>query len=425
MGSPAGINGPTVFFSSFSETGRYTEKGTPAVCVQGRDPAFDKTEESREEVVMRGVEAAALSIEKGMCYTLFAYHVALSINLDEAERRISATKQRETIKHKRPAPPYFEYRPAPVRVTQDADSLPFGLYRSSTSVDLLLYDFGAVSVIYRIPLNGPLANLLALSEELYDNAVLLADSRRRVEDLCAVIQPALTRRAISEFVEDYVIFQIEAFATPCPVRTLCTTYAQEIAQILRVERQALAEQEVQDVLSYRMSFGADDVTIVDWNAAWLCDREGDDVRAVLEFANVELLEMRYLDQRLDDNLDRSYETLSRRLWGPLRILGSYHADLRRVAQLQVDSAILFEGVNNTLKLLGDQYLARVYRLVSQRFHLAEWEASILRKLQTLESIYEKMADQAASHRMEVLEWIIIILIAVSIALPFVPGMSGH
>ena len=39
--------------------------------------------------------------------------------------------------------------------------------------------------------------------------------------------------------------------------------------------------------------------------------------------------------------------------------------------MQVESAVLFEGVNNALKLLGDQYLARVYRLASQRFHLEE------------------------------------------------------
>ena len=91
----------------------------------------------------------------------------------------------------------------------------------------------------------------------------------------------------------------------------------------------------------------------------------------------------------------------------------------------MDSALLFEGVNNALKLLGDQYLARVYRAASERFHLAEWDTSILRKLQTLESLYEKMSDQAASHRMEVLEWIIILLIALSIVLPFIPGTGGH
>jgi hypothetical protein len=50
---------------------------------------------------------------------------------------------------------------------------------------------------------------------------------------------------------------------------------------------------------------------------------------------------------------------------------------------------------------------------------------ILRKLDTLDTIYGKMADRAATRRMEVLEWIIIILIAVSITVSFLPGYSGH
>jgi uncharacterized Rmd1/YagE family protein len=44
----------------------------------------------------------------------------------------------------------------------------------------------------------------------------------------------------------------------------------------------------------------------------------------------------------------------------------------------------------------------------------------MRKLQTLESIYGKMSDRAGTRRMELLEWIIIVLIAISIALSFVP-----
>ena len=128
--------------------------------------------------------------------------------------------------------------------------------------------------------------------------------------------------------------------------------------------------------------------------------------------------MRYLDQQLDDALDHAYETLSRPSGGRHRLLGSPATDLQRVSQLQVDSAILFEGVNNALKLVGDQYLARVYRLASDRFHLAEWDASIIRKLETLESIYAKLADRTSNHRLELLEWIIIALIAASIVLPF-------
>src|SRR5437773_4954130 len=361
-------------------------------------------------------------VEEGVCYALFAYDAGLAINLDESERRITALTQRAAIRHKRRAPRYFEYRPAPLRVTQEREPLAVGAFRTTPSVEAVLYDFGAVSVTYQVPLAGPLAHLITLAEELYESAVLLADSRRWVEHLLATIAPAVTRPGLTDFVETYVIFEIGAFSPPCPPAELYTTHAQEVARILRSERTPLSAQEVNDALGHRISFGSDDVTLIDWDAALIADRDAEDVRAVLEFANVELLEMRYLDQQLDDALDESYDTLSRRdgLWLP----GVTRADLRRIGQLQVDNAVLFEGVNNALKLLGDQYLARVYRLVSERFHLAEWDASILRKLQTLESIYQKLSDQAANRRTEALEWIIIALITAEILIPFVPGLVG-
>src|SRR5256884_9234577 len=92
-------------------------------------------------------------------------------------------------------------------------------------------------------------------------------------------------------------------------------------------------------------------------------------------------------------------------------LGQHRPELRRPARLQLDGAILFEQVTNALKLVGDQYLARVYSLASRRFHLGEWDASITRKLQTIDSIYAKMADRTAGRRMEILEWILNVLIA--------------
>jgi len=359
----------------------------------------------------------------GVCYALFAYDAGLAINLDESERRITALTQRAAIRQKRRAPRYFEYRPAPLRVTQEREALAVGAFRTTPSVDAVLYDFGAVSVTYQIPLAGPLTRLITLAEELYESDVLHADSRRWVERLLAAIAPAVTRPGLTDFVETYVIFEIGAFTPPCAPAALYTTYGQEVARILRSERATLSDQEVDDAVGHRISFGSEDVTVIDWDAALIADRDAEDVRAVLEFANVELLEMRYLDQQLDDALDESYETLSRRRYG-LWLPGSTRADLRRIGQLQVDNAVLFEGVNNALKLLGDQYLARVYRLVSDRFHLAEWDASILRKLQSLESIYQKLSDEAANRRTETLEWIVIVLIAVEILIPFVPRLVG-
>jgi hypothetical protein len=360
-----------------------------------------------------------LTILDGLCYVTFAYDAARSIDLNKAETRIHESTRRSRLRHKRPTPSYFEYQPAPLRLLQDTESFKIGNFRTRPSVDLLFYDFGAVAVTYAVDIGGPFSELLALSEELYDNEPLLADSRLRVEQLLLVIGDAAAQARLSPVVEDYVVFHIASLSEVVEVERLRADYGQEIARILRAERRPLSEQEVSEALTASVSYGFDDLTLVDWNAALLIDRDGDDIRAVLEYANVELLEMRYLDQKLDHALDQAYDMLSKRAWSLPRMLGSYGTDLRRVAELQVDSAILFEGVNNTLKLLGDQYLARVYRLVNKRFHLEDWDASILRKLQTLESIYEKISDQASNRRMEILEWVIILLIAFSIALEFV------
>ncbi|HUL04354.1 MAG TPA: hypothetical protein VLV16_14125 [Gemmatimonadales bacterium] len=361
--------------------------------------------------------SAETVVAKGMCYPLFAYEVAQSIDLDAAERRMRVVTERQTVKHKRRAPAYFEYRPAPIRVTLDGAVHGVGGYRTLPSVELVLYDFGAVSVSYSIPIDGPLSGLPGLSYELWGNTRLLEDSRGHVERLMATLGDAAVRPRIAAFVEDYAIFHIEAFATPCDAVALATEHAVTVAQILRAEPHALSQQEVADATASRLSFGPNDAAFIDTDATVLFDPEGDDVRAVVEFANTQLLEMRYLDQELDDALDRSYEMLTRRRWSRVRAR-RYGPDLLQLAELHMDGALLFERVTNALKLVGEQYLARIYGLVSRRFRLAEWDAGITRKLQAIDSIYGKMADRVAARRMELLEWIIIVLIAFSILISF-------
>ena len=118
------------------------------------------------------------SITRGTCYSIFVYDIAFSIDLNEAERISSA--KREAIKHKRRAPQYFEYRPAPLGISQAATSIRINeAFATDTQVDLVVYDFGGVTVIYRVPLSGDSSRLLALSEGLYENEQLSADSRRR------------------------------------------------------------------------------------------------------------------------------------------------------------------------------------------------------------------------------------------------------
>lgn len=368
-------------------------------------------------------EPAGFCVKRGTCYVFFAFEVGLAIDLDEAQKRISERARRASIRQRRRLPEYFEYEPAPLHVSQTVKPIQVGDHVTHDLVHAVIYDFGAISISYSIPLQGCGAELLDISDELWDNHDMLSAARGVAMELLRAISPTVAKQGLAEFVEDYLIYQIDELAEPGNPSEVLKANAELIAQVLRAERRPLSKQEISDATGSQIAFTRDDLAIIDWNAALLLDPEADDVRSVLEFANVELLELRYLDHQLDKALDESYQAMSRRSTRRYAMFGTKRADLWRIAEMRIDSALLYEGVKNALKLIGDQYLARVHRLVLRRFHLEDWNASIQRKLETIESIYEKIADRQATWRMEILEWIIIILIAVSIAMPFIPGVN--
>jgi hypothetical protein len=364
--------------------------------------------------------SAELRLEQAVVYVVHAYDVGLSIDLARAKQSITDLTELAEIKHKGHAPSYFQFDPTPLRVTQRSAPLACHGVPSSPEVDLVIYDFGGVSVIHQLLFTGSLEELVALSCALAGSSVFRDDSRQRLQHLIAVIEPAVVRANIDRLTEDYLVFQVGGLPGGLSPEQFSERAGSSIARLLRSEADPLSEQEIADALAARVAFGRCDQAWIDWNAALLVDDEPADVLAVLEFANLQLLELRFLDQRLDRALDRSYEVMNaERSWSRLRLPGRARLELRTVARLQVDAAILHERVNNALKLLGDQYLARVYRATSQRFRLTEWNSGILRKLETIESIYSKVHDHATQIRMEILEWIIILLIAFEIVLSLV------
>ena len=366
-----------------------------------------------------------LAVRKGFVHVVHAFDVGLSIDLAGCRQHVSDLTEVAQIKHKGHAPTYFQFDPPPLRITQEIQPIEVGGRRTSSSVDVTVYDFGGVSVRYTMPFDGRFEEMIALSCALSETALFADDSRTRVAHLLSVIEPSVDRPNIAEVSEDYLIFQVEELSDGVALEDLWTAHAGATARLLRSERDALSDQEIAEALVARVAFGRDDVALIDWNAALLVDREPEDVRSVLEFANLQLLEMRFLDAALDRALDRSYEIVqARRDWPTLLRPRRLRTEYAKVGRFQVEGAILFERVGNALKLLGDQYLARLYRAASQRFRLAEWNAAILRKLETIEGIYQKVHDRASGVRMEVLEWIVIVLIALEILLSLVPALRG-
>ena len=85
--------------------------------------------------------------------------------------------------------------------------------------------------------------------------------------------------------------------------------------------------------------------------------------------------------------------------------------LRALGELRVEVNELLERMSGVLKLVGDPYLARAYQLLATRFHLDDWGENIHRSMKVIEGIYQILSDQAESYRAEILEIIVIVLIA--------------
>ncbi len=357
------------------------------------------------------------SFRRACCHILFAFDVGQSIDLAKCRQRVGGAVPPRELARKSGAPTGFRLDTAPLRIARESGVLPVGACRTDGRVELELHDFGALSVAYAIPVEGSLSDLVELSCAVSEDATLRADAEGQVDRVLEEAGDAIRHPFRAPMVEDYAIFEVCAWADGIETGAFLERHGDDVARLLRAERGRLSAEETRDAIAFPVSYGMDDVVLADWSAALVVDPDAAATLAVLRVANVQLLEMRFLDVQLDRALDRAYETLTSAR--PRLFPGSHRHDLARVGRLQVDGAILFERVGNALKLLGDQYLARVYRQAAARFHLAAWNADILRKLDAIESVHQKLAAQASAARMEFLELLIILLIALSILLPFV------
>jgi hypothetical protein len=215
--------------------------------------------------------------------------------------------------------------------------------------------------------------------------------------------------------EEYIVFQL-----PKRAGGWLGDRADWIAGLVRLESESLSRSEVREATRLSLSYTPDDLVVLDWAAGVVSDSECADTLQVIEFANVQLLEFRHIDDRLDDRLENAYRLIRperRKRWS--RGLWPLHGDtVRQIRELEIEATSLFERVDNALKLIGDHYLARVFEVASGRFHLRDWQQSIRRKLETVGHVYDLLVQQAGSHRMEALEVTVVVLITLEIVLAF-------
>ena len=157
-----------------------------------------------------------------------------------------------------------------------------------------------------------------------------------------------------------------------------------------------------------------------WNAAFVYDTPAG-VRAaleIIEFANSQLLEFRYYDERLDAELTRIYAELQQRRWYDVLLRLRYARAAAQLHSLFIDVNELTDRTENALKFIGDVYAARLFAMAAARIALDRWKASVREKLETLDDIYRFVVEQSGMARGQFLELTIVVILLFELVLFF-------
>ncbi len=344
----------------------------------------------------------------------FAFDIGDEIDLERARELLRGELTR--LPRRRRTPQSLTYRPSPIQVPIDPEGFalpgPCQVIRPLRA-ELTLFDFGAVSLTIPFSVQATPDELLALAGELSNTAPLNDDARKLVLPWFDRLRPAVHDFDVSSLSEEYIIFQLQEQRPDWLER-----HAAWIAGLVRLEAGPLSAEEVREATRLRMAYTPSDLVVLDWAAGFVADVDCADTLQVIEFANVQLLEFRHIDDRLDDRLEASYRLIrpERNVRRPFSLWPTHGDAVRHVRELEIEATSLFERVDNALKLIGDHYLARVFELSATRFHIREWQQSIRRKLETVGDVYDLLIQQSGHHRTEALEITVIILIAIEIFL---------
>ncbi len=372
-----------------------------------------------------GLKSAELKVRSGHIVAVRLFDIAYAIDLRKVEEiwaRYAGTASSRSRLSATPAKA-VAFGVPPVALSFDPIPLQLGTLAVTAAATVRIYDFGVVALALRVaavdmswPEYTTLLNAMDAHIGEGGDGRLWDGLLARVRTLLA---EALVRPTVSAIEEDYLIGTVHAFSEQLTATALQDRV--DLVPLLSGEQRALSDGARRDLLRQSYSYYADDLVVVTWDRAFIYEPRGDaDVADVLEVANAQLLEMRYYDELLDDELPRMYGLVQTTRRTVNILLPRRFADLaRRLYTLVAEVTELTEKVNNALQVTEDVYLARIYTSALDLFRVRTVSAAVNRKLAIIRDTYTALYDEASSSRAGLMEFLILVLIAVEIVLALV------
>jgi hypothetical protein len=363
-----------------------------------------------------------VSVKSGELTALRLFDIAYTIDLAQAESLWGArqgSKVRRSQLTSTP-PKAVTFGVAPLLFSLGSTELSLCGREVTAEISVRLYDFGVAALSARIAVADLTWDEYVASFDALDRAVgppAITFWTQWLDRVREVILPALDRPAADAALEeDYLIGTVHAFSTQIDAAELRDRV--DLVALLSGEKRELSAASRRELLSRTFSYYADDMVVLTWDRAFIYEpRRDSDVADVIEVANAQLVEFRYYDTLLDDELPRMYDRVESAR-GAMSVFASRRfAHLaRRLYTLVAEVTELTERVDNALQVTEDVYLARVYSTALGLFRVPALGESVDRKLAIIRDTYAALYGEASSRRAELLEVSVVVLIMLEIVL---------
>ncbi len=352
----------------------------------------------------------------GSVLVLLQFDVCEAIRLDRLRELLRAgTVEAASPKH----PGSVRYQRPPVVESLGTLTLESG---EQLQGEIKYYDYGVLSVVFELAFDGGWGKLIGLASRWVWDVDFAAQATEMVRRKLEAAAPALVKPYKQWLSEDYLIFhirEIESDSAGSPsVPELIHSCGARIAQVVRGDTGHLAESETNEVLQSRISYYANDLAVIGWNAAFIYDSTAGAETAIqlLEYANSQLLEFRHYDLLLTEELDRVYTLLDEGtgIFARWRLARS----ATRLHTVLLDVAELTEHADNAIKFLSDMFSARLYKLAAQKVGVPDYKDLVTQKVRNAEELYRFMVDQFNQSRAFFLELTVVIILVIELVYLF-------
>jgi hypothetical protein len=356
---------------------------------------------------------------RAVVYRLF--DVGDEIDLDRAQERLASSSPDRGRPDRGQAQALQIPNPP---ITCALGSHPLGILGDHPGLELSarIYDFGVISLRARVEAPRDLTwQEFTRVGRIVDSATEIPELlEQQVWKLVERMGNTIAKPRIADVREDYVVYHltdVRLGKSTRPARALLEDV--DLAPLLLGETRTLAEGARRELLPHWFSYFEDDLAILSWDNALIVEPTGanSDVEYILEFANAQLLELRFYDALLDAELPKLYDRIERARVRRRRMFGAGYSHLLGSMQtLVAETTELVERAENALKVTDDVYLARLYSAALGLYRADTWRAGIDRKLRIIRETYEMLNGEAQIRRGELLEIAIIALILFEIVL---------